>query len=112
MGIDWKCLSCEVLDSTRERRRTSRLSEFSDIHVEGAYTAGLAAKKNAIYAKDSVDFVLTVNDPRSEDGDEIVAWGFEAKMRVTAQSAADEERNHRSMINPHIRIDDADVNCQ
>lgn len=73
--------------------------------VEAAFTAGLAAKKGALYAKDSIDFVLAVRD----DDDELLAWGFEAKGRVTASSAADEERNLRLMVDPHVRINDDEV---
>ena len=73
--------------------------------VEAAFKAGLAAKKGAVYAKDSIDFVLAVQD----DDDELLAWGFEAKGRVTASSAADEERNLRLMVDPHVRINDDEV---
>ena len=82
--------------------------DLSGICIEGAYTAGLAAKKDAIYAKDSIDFVVVVKDPLLND--DLRAWGFEAKGRVTAQSAAAEERhvrsvhNARSLMNPNIRI--------
>jgi hypothetical protein len=70
-------------------------------------TVGLTAKKCAPYAKDSVDFVLTVQD--EDDEDELVAWGFEAKGRVTASSAAEEERNLRLMADPNIRVNDNEV---
>ena len=82
---------------------------FSEIEVKGAFTAGLAAKKNAVFAKDSVDFVLTVRDL----GDAVKGWGFEAKGRVTSQTAAEEERNlHYLSNNPHIRINDCEVNYE
>jgi len=45
----------------------------------GAYTAGLAARKNAIHARDSIDFILSVE---MEDGS-VVPWGVEIKSRLT-----------------------------
>ncbi len=75
------------------------------LSVEGAYNVGLAAKKGALYAKDSVDFVL----PVKENGQWKV-WGFEAKGRVTVATAAEEERwNLRTRASPHIRIEDVEV---
>ena len=70
--------------------------------VKGAYSAGLAAKQDATYAKDSVDFVLTV----LEDNEDLKTWGFEAKGRVTARTAAEEERNLHYLNQPHVRIAD------
>ena len=75
------------------------------MHIEGSYTAGLAAKKGRTYAKDSVDFFLTIYD----DNDELQTWGFEAKGRGTAATAAEEERNIRAHISPHLCILDAEV---
>ena len=74
-----------------------------DHRVMGAYTAGLAAMKNRPYAKDSIDFILTLRD---ESNDEIKAWGFECKGRVTSKTAANEEENTREI---HIRINDDEV---
>ena len=48
------------------------------LKLQGAYTAGLAAKKGATYAKDSIDFILMVKDPKDHP-QELKAWGFEAK---------------------------------
>lgn len=65
------------------------------VNIKGAYTAGLAAKKGAVYAKDSIDFVLLVENDIGDysidsdsDTDSISshhgssgnlkAWGFEA----------------------------------
>jgi hypothetical protein len=61
-------------------------SPISGVSVKGAYSAGLAAEKNAIYTKDSVDFIVTVTDTMStegagqpDDSDDVKVWGFEAK---------------------------------
>ena len=35
------------------------------VNIKGAYTAGLAAKKGAVYAKDSINFVLLVENDNS-----------------------------------------------
>ena len=75
--------------------------------IKGAYSAGLAAKRGAIYAKDSIDFVVTVVE--ENDPDDVKTWGFEAKGRVTARTAAEEERNLHLFNNPHVRIWDFDV---
>ena len=84
---------------------------FSGISVEGAYSAGLAARKGATYAKDSVDFVLMVHDEASA-GDRLVAWGFEAKGRLTAATAAQEQRNRQSHLDRHVRINNGEVHAQ
>ncbi len=76
--------------------------------VLGVYTAGLAAKKNAEYAKDSIDFIVVVELADSSTQ----TWGFEAKGRVTT-TTADEEQEHLNHLNyiaePHIRIFDDEV---
>ena len=91
-------------------RGRGAVREFRGIHVDEAYTAGLAAKRNAVFAKDSIDFILVVKDPRSSS-DESVAWGFEAKGRLTADTVGKEER-HRQMMDPHIRIDATEMSEQ
>ena len=79
--------------------------QYQNIKVRSAYTAGLAAKKEAVFAKDSIDFILTV-----DDGDaDTTTWGFEAKGRVTANTAADEESNLRYSLDPHQRIGHEEV---
>ena len=78
------------------------------LQVHSAFTAGLAAKKGAVYAKDSIDFLVTVCDP-SSGSYAIKVWGFEAKGRVTATTAAEEERHLRQLANPHLRITDSEV---
>lgn len=87
------------------------------VEVRGAYSAGLAAKRDADYAKDSVDFVLTMkkssivatilND--DDDDEDFEVWGFESKGRVTPGTAAQEERDLNDFNNPHISIDDEEV---
>ena len=58
------------------------------LKINGAYSAGLVAKQDAPWAKDSIDFVLTV----SHRGlDEHQLWGVEVKARVSNKTAADEE---------------------
>ena len=75
-----------------------------DIQVKAAFKAGLAAKMGAEYAKDSIDFVLIV-----EENGEKKCWGFEAKGRVTANTAANEEQDLHFAICPHIRVADFEV---
>ena len=82
----------------------SECASFADLEVKGAFTAGLAAKQGALYAKDSIDFSITVQDQGF-----LETWGFEAKGRVTADTAADEEHNLRNFADPHARINDAEV---
>ena len=87
-------------------------SDFSPapgIHVHGAYTAGLAAKKSAVYAKDSIDFIVMVNDDQDYSESPVKAWGFECKGRVTANTAAAEERALAINSDPHTRMDADEV---
>ena len=78
--------------------------------VKSAYTAGLAAKKGSLYAKDSIDFVLVVYNPLVEDEDELETWGFEAKGRVTSRTAIEEEESISSLLcNKHIRINESEA---
>lgn len=80
------------------------------LEVRGAYAAGLAAKKGALYAKDSIDFILVVQNNLAEEDDELECWGFEAKGRVTSRTAIDEEESLSSLFfNKTIRIDDCEV---
>jgi hypothetical protein len=79
-------------------------SESLGISIKGAYSTGLAAKQGEEYAKDSIDFILVV-----KDGGPLKAWGFEAKGRVTAATAAQEEQNLINSIHPHRRISEHDV---
>ena len=88
--------------------RTAR--EYNGIIVRGAYSAGLAAKVGKPYAKDSIDFVLAVDDPEEEGITKI--WGFEAKGRVTVGTAATEEDHQyalRCSYNKHLRINHDEV---
>jgi len=78
--------------------------EFPNLKVNGVYTCGLAAKKGAVYAKDSVDFIRAIEDGDTSSFTKL--WGFEAKGRVTATTAAAEERQLSNYRNPHIRITD------
>ena len=52
-------------------------------------------KKGAVYAKDSIDSILAVRD---DNDSSTTLWGFEAKGRVTATTAADKERQLRDFI--------------
>jgi hypothetical protein len=72
--------------------------------IEAAFTAGLAAKKDAIYAKDSIDFVLIV-----KDNGVLKPWGFEAKGRVTSRTEAEERHQLRLQCTPHVRINENEV---
>ena len=78
------------------------------IEIKGAYTTGLAAKREAVFAKDSIDFVVTVK----EEGGNLKAWGFEAKGRVTAETATEEERNLHYLNYPHVQINDNEVSWE
>ena len=83
--------------------------EYNAIVVRGAYSAGLAAKVGKPYAKDSIDFVLAVDDP---DEESTQMWGFEAKGRVTVGTAATEEDHQyalRCSYNKHLRVDHEEV---
>ena len=88
-------------------KQTSKIDfPCRDLKVKGGYTAGLAGKKGCRHAKDSIDFVITVND-NSED---TVLWGFEAKGRVTMNTAAHEVEFMDAIgREEHIRIDDTEV---
>ena len=113
-------LEIPILDSWIKVATDRQSSPVPGLCVKGAYSAGLAAKKNATHAKDSVDFVITVTESnfsiREEAGEEddtiedvVKVWGFEAKGRVTARTAAAEERNLHFYNRPHVRIDDVDA---
>ncbi len=98
-------------------------SPVPGLQVKSAYTAGLAAKRGARHAKDSIDFVVLVKEePPSSSLDEILklqddndevelkAWGFEAKGRVTSRTALEEEEDFSSsLFYKHNRIKDFEV---
>ena len=96
-----------ILKNWLEVVREDGTTPVTGLEVKGAYTAGLAAKKGAVHAKDSIDFVLVVKDPSSIVPEELKAWGFEAKGRVTSRTAAVEEQNLHMF--PHLRIHDSEV---
>ena len=75
------------------------------LNVKGAYSAGLAAKQGKPYIKDSIDFLVTVQ----QNNDPVKVWGFEAKGRVTATTAAAEEQELHYLNHPHVRIPAEDV---
>ena len=91
-------LELPILRKFAENLQTER--EYRGIKMTSAYTAGLAAKKGKEYAKDSIDFVLCVKDPKA-DGEKKL-WGFEAKGRVTVNTAESEQQNIALDANPHI----------
>lgn len=64
--------------------------EYRGVEVRNAYKVGLAGKKGERYAKDSLDFVFSVFDPKVNRR---TSWGFEAKGRVTVGTATDEAEN-------------------
>ena len=66
-----------------------------------------------MYAKDSMDFVLVVEDEKNDE-DGLVAWGFEAKGRVTPRTAASEEQQGFLDLQrtPHIRVNDTDLHTK
>jgi hypothetical protein len=89
--------------NTVEDNRDDPMFGF-EFEIQAAFTAGLAAKKNAMYAKDSVDFVVIV----AENGD-LKPWGFEAKGRVTTRTDGEERHHLRLQSIPHMRINDGEV---
>lgn len=78
--------------------------EYSNVKVKNAYTVGLAAKKDALYAKDSIDFLLSVEENNMRS-----IWGFECKGRVTHSTEEEERQNFTLNQNPHLRIQSGDV---
>jgi hypothetical protein len=86
-----------------------RYFPLPSIEVVNTYVTGLAAKKSRPYAKDSVDFHLHVKETPDSP---LVAWGFEAKGRVTVSSAFQEEDYNSNMVrDQHIMIKDYEVNA-
>ena len=82
-------------------------AEYHGLRVRNAYSVGLAAKKGKLYAKDSIDFVLSVEDPKYNR--ERKLWGFEAKGRVTLRTAEEEAQHLILNSNPHVRINEDEV---
>lgn len=78
------------------------------LELVSAFSVGLAAKKGHEYAKDSLDFLIIVCDPASRNAETnpsgIKVWGFEAKGRVTANTAAEEDRLVMNLRKPHNRV--------
>ena len=97
------CLELSILKNWIEKSQEA----LHNVSVKGAFMAGLAAKKDAEFAKYSIDFILAVK----EEG-EMKMWGFEAKVRVTSGTAAHKERDLNYAIFPHIRIDEQEVEDQ
>ena len=82
------------------------------LEAKSAYTAGLAAKKEMPYIKDSIDFLVVVGhrDSLIPDEDEMEVWGFEAKGRVTSATAIQEEENFSSLFfDKHLCIKDFEM---
>ncbi len=79
------------------------------LRVGGAYTAGLVAKKDAAWVKDSIDFVLTtLHNNRDLVHQDL--WGIEVKARVNPNTAAAEEEFVSSASREkNIRINSVDV---
>ena len=67
--------------------------EFDSFTVLSAYTAGLVAKTGKPWAKDSVDFVATVETSMGFTE----AWPIEIKSRVTVKSAVAEREFNESI---------------
>ena len=62
--------------------------------VRSAFTAGLVEKVNEPWAKDSIDFLILVQDISIDDDDDNEEmWGVEIKTRVTTKSAATEDEH-------------------
>lgn len=62
------------------------------LKIRSAYTAGLVEKRGCPWAKDSIDFILNVqNVVLGGDEDEIETWGCEIKSRVTQTTATAED---------------------
>ena len=83
-------------------------SDYEGIEVMRVYTAGLAQKMGAPYAKDSINFLMTVKDPDHQN--ELCWWGFEAKGRVSVNTAGHAQQFALSQSGgKHQRIPDTDV---
>ena len=83
---------------------TKKISFPSHICIKQAFTAGLVEKKNCPWAKDSVDFLMLVEDDLFQD-DEVEVWGVEIKSRVTVNTATEEEDHMMNLDRPkHVEI--------
>ena len=49
-------------------------SPVPGLTVMGAHTAGLAAKRGAVHAKDSIDFVVTVAEAEGNETNRVKSW--------------------------------------
>ena len=85
---------------------TKRGFPVRSLKVNGAYSAGLVEKQDSPWAKDSIDFILTVSFHGMEDHH---AWGVEIKSRVNAKTAADEEEFVANFRNKHEEVEAAEV---
>ena len=66
--------------------------ELDDFEVQAAYTAGLVAKKDQMWAADSVDFISII---LTSDGD-TEAWPIEIKSRVIMKTINEEKQYTRA----------------
>ena len=71
-----KAFDQEVLDAQQE----GSWHPLNGLRLFSGYSCGLVAKEGCPYAKDSVDFLLTVGD---DDDDVTDVWAMEVKSRVT-----------------------------
>ena len=67
--------------------------ELDSFTVLGAYTAGLVAKKEKVWAKDSVDFLATISTPMGF----VEAWRIETKSHVKTTTANAEKEFNQSI---------------
>ena len=78
---------------------------FNGLHISSGYSCGLVAKAGCPYAKDSVDFLITVGYDNEEVTD---VWAMEVKSRVTVgRGLCETVFNTTSDRGIHERIDDS-----
>lgn len=74
------------------------------LQVNGAYTAGLVAKLDCPWVKDSIDFIVTTFLPTGHE-----MWGVEVKARVNPKTAAEEEEFIYNTREKHVNIEAGDT---
>lgn len=95
-------------DSVGNQHFYSSTHALNHVNILSGYTCGLVAKSGYNYAKDSVDFLLTVT--KGPDDFEPEVWAMEVKSRLVNRSRnADEDFNTQTDRSKFARIDDSDA---
>ena len=81
------------------------------LEVKSAYTAGLVEKRECPWAKDSIDFILCIQENiLGNDNDDMELWGVEIKTRATCRTAISEIQHLQNADREkHICIDFSEV---